>query len=439
MTHLLDFPNELLEQVVLNLESDADIAAVVRTNRRLCRLSTDHVYRHNDNHAGKSAAVWAAIQGRVETLLRAEAAGVAIRQLGILYEAVEWGHGDVVDLLLDASPEGSQLMHLCSKDGELLLRCALICDNVHIVMQLLPSWRFRCQHVRTTAFGVLLLPHRLRETETVPLLSCSSTTEPMSTMPTALVSNSRTPAPLCLAAAGGHVSVVRLLVKRGADICRWSERCELTPLTAAVENGWFTTAQLLLDKGASCKGTTRMGLTALHLAAERGSLLTAELLLKNGADPKAVCSGNGQTALHMAANTASGYAPVNLLLSQAGVDVNHRDALGRTPLFYAAGHGDVMTVKKLLAHDAAADIKDLFGATAIVAAVTNGHLESASVLLGAYPDAIGLQDASYNTLFSLAAERGNEELERLLRDLVCDRIDVEQSGRNVTEAAVLCV
>ena len=107
-------------------------------------------------------------------------------------------------------------------------------------------------------------------------------------------------------------------------------------------------------------------------------------MLKFGADPNAL-DDDGSAAIVYAAG--HGYAQVVALLLQAGVDVNRRYAHNLTALMWAAGHDasagvdDIeATIKTLIEHGAALDLKDDRGKTAADIARDLGHERAAKVL-----------------------------------------------------------
>ena len=141
---------------------------------------------------------------------------------------------------------------------------------------------------------------------------------------------------------------------------------------------------MLLERGADPNLAGRKGLRPLAASAFNGSTESVEKLLQFGADPNAL-DDEGKSAIMYAA--AHGYATVVVTLLQAGVDVNRRYAHGLTALMWAAGYDasagvdDVdVTIKTLIAHGAALDLKDDRDKTAADIARDLGRERAAKLL-----------------------------------------------------------
>jgi ankyrin repeat protein len=188
---------------------------------------------------------------------------------------------------------------------------------------------------------------------------------------------------LAKAAEADKLALVRLLLERGADVnARAVDGA--TPLFTAAEQDRGAVVALLLERGADPNLPARKGLRPLAAAAFNGSTDSVEALLKFGADPNAL-DDDGSAAIIYAAG--HGYAPVVAQLLQAGADVNRRYAHGLTALMWAAGHDasagvdDIeATIKTLVDHGAALDLKDDRGKTAADIARDLGHERAAKLL-----------------------------------------------------------
>ncbi len=188
---------------------------------------------------------------------------------------------------------------------------------------------------------------------------------------------------LAKAAEADKLALVRLLLERGANVNARAVDGS-TPLFTAAEQDRGAVVALLLERGADPNLPGRRGLRPLAAAAFNGSTESVEALLKFGADPNAL-DDDGSGAIVYAAG--HGYAPVVALLLQAGVDVNRRYAHGLTALMWAAGYDasagvdDVdATIKTLIDHGAALDLKDDRGKTAADIARGLGHERAAKLL-----------------------------------------------------------
>jgi uncharacterized protein len=91
---------------------------------------------------------------------------------------------------------------------------------------------------------------------------------------------------LGLAAFFGHVSTVRLLIHRGADVHAVARNhMKVQPIHAAVAARNPEIVRLLLDRGADPNARQQVGYTVLMEAAGSGHRGLVEMLLQAGADP----------------------------------------------------------------------------------------------------------------------------------------------------------
>ena len=174
--------------------------------------------------------------------------------------------------------------------------------------------------------------------------------------------------PLHDAVIKGHVDVVRVLLEEGANIEVQGDH-GLTALHLSVWTGQVEATQVLVDAGADMGAQGNTKFTPLHLAAWIGHIELTSVLLLTDVDRDAQFNGSAMTALHIA--TIKNQADVAQVLVSASVDKDSCDAMGATPLHYAANNGFVDIVKLLLEEGANISIENNIGKKAMdVASIT---------------------------------------------------------------------
>jgi len=103
---------------------------------------------------------------------------------------------------------------------------------------------------------------------------------------------------LMLAAGRGHVRVVDVLLKAGADV-NATDRDGMSVLSYAAKLGRPSVIPMLLQAGAKVSHAARIGTRPLDFAALQGDVDTARILVAAGADPKAR-GEHGRTAIDFA-------------------------------------------------------------------------------------------------------------------------------------------
>ncbi len=170
--------------------------------------------------------------------------------------------------------------------------------------------------------------------------------------------------PLSLAAWGGHISLVALLLQHGAQANGLNETApQHCPLQTAANHGHAEAARLLIDAGA------QHGLAELILV---GQLEPLNAFLDAHANALEQSIEDGSYPLHVAVSTPAATQLLSALL-QRGADPNKADAQGRTPLLKAIECENAVAVAQL---KTATTLRDIFteialGDEAAVAALIN--------------------------------------------------------------------
>ncbi|CAH0590492.1 unnamed protein product [Chrysodeixis includens] len=150
---------------------------------------------------------------------------------------------------------------------------------------------------------------------------------------------------LWCAAGAGHLSIVKRLVRAGANVNHATKTLS-TPLRAACFDGRLDIVKYLVRHGADIHKANKYNNTCLMIAAYKGHLDVVQFLLDSGArvDERALC---GATALHFAAECGHAAVVCALIDHQAKILTNEN---GMTPLQCAAERARASVVELLAAH-----------------------------------------------------------------------------------------
>ena len=234
-------------------------------------------------------------------------------------------------------------------------------------------------------------------------------------------------------ALGGHVTTMRLLIRRGCDVDLMDGRGG-TPLHLAAAVGQTKAVRELIRNGASKSVVAGNIGTPLHQAAGKGHVETALAMLEEGCSLDIVNSV-GDTVLHAAAE--GGNVEVVSELVGRGCDVNAVKANGCTPLHDAAGHGRTEAVCKLIKLGATKSVVAGNCGTPLHQAAFHGHVETVvSMLEEGCP--LDVVDSVGHTVLHAAAQGGNVEAVRELVGRGCNMNAVKANGCTPLHSAAGC-
>jgi ankyrin repeat protein len=201
-----------------------------------------------------------------------------------------------------------------------------------------------------------------------------------------------------------HLAPVRVLLSVGAD-ARVENGYGVTPLAVAATNGNPAVIEALVDAGADPNGSLAEGLTMLMLGASAGEPDAVRVLLARGADVNAREPVLGETALMWAVK--DNRAEAVTVLIEYGADVGARTRTSRiglstvdaahdgsassetgglTALGYAARHNAGAAARTLLQAGADVNARGADDTTALLTAISGGHLDLAMLLLENHAD-----------------------------------------------------
>lgn len=185
---------------------------------------------------------------------------------------------------------------------------------------------------------------------------------------------------LHLAAAGGYVVVVPILVAGGAKLeaeNRWRE----TPLICAARHGHFAVVSQLSKQGARLHN---YAYSSLHYAAFHGRLDRVVHLIEAG---EKVNFSDRDRDTPLGAAAMHGHLAVVRELCVQGAEVNCHSRSGDTPLHWAARQGREDIAEVLVNAGADVNARNQKGDTPLVDAARNEFFDVANMLLkqGANP------------------------------------------------------
>ncbi|KAJ3121646.1 Palmitoyltransferase zdhhc13 [Nowakowskiella sp. JEL0407] len=165
------------------------------------------------------------------------------------------------------------------------------------------------------------------------------------------------------AAWNNHLSIVKLLVDRGATIDMYGGDLWSTPFHWAVRAGHINIVTYLYKKSADPLLKDNQGYNSLHLAVHGGHSMVLSFLLAHDIDVD-VADSMGRTGLMWAAYKGNSMESLNVLIKW-NADLNKTDLTGFTALHWAVVSGNLDFARALLAAGCNSELKDPSGKTAL--------------------------------------------------------------------------
>ena len=252
--------------------------------------------------------------------------------------------------------------------------------------------------------------------------------------------------PLHVAVARGHVEVAELLINKGANVnakrgkyptlswAVWNEDRDMIKLLVIkgaevnfAEDDWpylhylawnndRELVERLLDHGAKLNVKDEKGRTELHIALSRGHRDLVEFLVSKGATAPefhlAVCQGNLERVKSFV---------------EEGNDVNTKDELGWSPLYWAASMGREEVAEFLIGKGADIDVEISNNRTLLHQAARSGAAKLVELLISKGADS-NARDKNDSTPLHSAAGVGHKNIVKFLITKGADVKATEKSG-----------
>mmetsp|Transcript_25878 Transcript_25878/g.26092 ORF Transcript_25878/g.26092 Transcript_25878/m.26092 type:complete len:572 (-) Transcript_25878:131-1846(-) len=181
---------------------------------------------------------------------------------------------------------------------------------------------------------------------------------------------------MIVAASNNQVAIIKLLLKHGMPIDMTSESGD-TALILASLNGHYEAAELLIKKGSNIEHKNHQGNTAILAAAFKGKCKVVDLLLRKGADGSI---RNYDTQFPMVSAATNGYSQCIRSLAKFGADVSATDRLNNSALTMASRSNHVDAVRVLIEYGVNLEQADDLRMTAIHHALSHNHLKTVKIL-----------------------------------------------------------
>ncbi|KAI9511648.1 ankyrin repeat-containing domain protein [Russula earlei] len=212
------------------------------------------------------------------------------------------------------------------------------------------------------------------------------------------------------AAEGGHLKILELLLRSGADV-NIRKTNDKTAIDLALDSGRLDVVRFIQEYGR-VDSETRIDSMPLDAPSQDP--------LPNSAQPsptlgKGTDVVDGRTSLHTASEEGDLERVRSLLRLDGGVDINGRNAFQETALLTAISEGKLEIAKLLIDYGADVNSHNKVGMTPLLAAIEEGHLEMVHLLLEHGAD-VNAKDHHHWTALHLASHYRHPEVVQKLLD-----------------------
>ena len=277
----------------------------------------------------------------------------------VLHRACQWGHDDVVQLLLDSQCD----VNVARIDGWTPLMAASENSHRNIMKKLVSAGvDMNAQdNQRRTA-----LHHAcIASTSDIVTILLQSDADPT-------ICNSSGRTPLMVACSENKLeTVIALLDSKYTNDIVNAQVDGVTALYIACQHAYYDIVSVLLNAKADPNAKRNNGWMPLLLSSIKGYTNIVQLLLQHDAVIDCRSPLTGATALILACEC--GFTDIVKILLDNGANVNVQDNEGQTPLQCASinGHSDIIVT--LLQFNADPELQDNKGQTPLYHAIINGH------------------------------------------------------------------
>lgn len=416
----------------------------VEVMRLLVEKADDPSYVNVMSESGFSAMIIAAAKGNTDAIKYLIETGCDVNAVhenkvtALMYAAAS-GHIDAMKVLIESNADleikhtngGTALLEACT-GGKF--------DAVKLLIESGAEFDFTDDDGVTPLMAVAAVGSA--ESQTLILEKLKSKLSPEQLVEHVNLFSHSGGSAVMFAAAGGYAACAKELMEVGADIKAiarategYAEKLErmiaegqvvendphvdgVTALHVAAQGGYLETVNLLLEAGADVHVLDDAGRTALVMAISGNHEEVAKALINTGSDPNTpYVDDEGVSHNLLFDSLLVENEDFALLLIEKGAEMYHRDEQKVTCLHQASHRGMVPIVKALLEKNAGKpgfiDAPSEEGVTPLVAAASEGQLECVQLLIDAKADVNG-KDKDKTSALMAASARGHLEVVKAL-------------------------